>query len=199
MQKEELISALTVRMVWKRNIVRLGTRIVIIHISNKHANLHWTIIHIARCVCKRCQIMDTYENVYTVRKLKQFQIKKCLTEWILGEIILTLMFWKYFCIILLIEMDPLMTILMSYWTNTRIMIARVRCTKNQGNFLRVDCEVTIFTCRNSKYHGTFAMFYKLDTLTLAITNITDRLSWASALFDPNIIFFSNGLSVFSNL
>ena len=41
MQKEEFISALGVRMVWKRNIVRLGTRIVIIHISNKHAaNLH---------------------------------------------------------------------------------------------------------------------------------------------------------------
>ena len=44
LQKEELISALRVRMVWKRNIVRLGTRIVmivIIHISNRHAtNLH---------------------------------------------------------------------------------------------------------------------------------------------------------------
>ena len=41
MQKEELISALGVRMVWKRNIVRLGTRIDFIHISNKHAaNLH---------------------------------------------------------------------------------------------------------------------------------------------------------------
>ena len=28
---------------------------------------------------------------------------------------------------------------------------------------------------NSKYHGTFAMFYKLDTLTLTITHLTDRL------------------------
>ena len=35
------ICALRVRMVWKRTIVRLGTRIVIIHISYKHAaNLH---------------------------------------------------------------------------------------------------------------------------------------------------------------
>ena len=41
MQKGKLISALRVRMVWKRNIVRLGTRIVIIHISNKHASDHW--------------------------------------------------------------------------------------------------------------------------------------------------------------
>lgn len=65
------------------------------------------------------------------------------------------------------------------------------------------CELTvkwtIFACRNSKYNGTFAMFYKQDTLTLAITNITDRLSWASALSDPYIIFLSSGLSVLSNL
>ena len=86
MQKEELISALRVRMVWKRNFVRLGTRIVIIHISNKHAtNLHGTFIHIARCVCERCQVMDTYEEyVYTIRKLHQFQIKKffkCINEY----------------------------------------------------------------------------------------------------------------------
>ena len=42
MQKEEIISALTVIMVWKRNIVILGILgILMIHISNKHAtNLH---------------------------------------------------------------------------------------------------------------------------------------------------------------
>ena len=120
MQKEELISALRVRMVWKRNI-RLGTRIVIIHICNKHAiNLHWTFIHIARCVCERCQVMDTYEEyVYTVKK---FQIKKIKMHywiwWILFEIIFTMMFWKYLCtcnMVLLTEMDPLMIILMSQY------------------------------------------------------------------------------------
>ena len=40
--QEELISALIVRMLWKKNIVRLGTRIVIIHISKHAANLHGT-------------------------------------------------------------------------------------------------------------------------------------------------------------
>ena len=57
----------------------------------------------------------------------------------------------------------------------------------------LSCVLTVkwpFSHGNSKYHGTFAMFYKLDTLTLAITNITDRLSWASALSDPYIIFLS---------
>ena len=53
------------------------------------------------------------------------------------------------------------------------MIAHARCKKNQDIILCGDCVETIFTCRNSKYHDTFAMFYKLDTLTLAITNITD--------------------------
>ena len=46
---------------------------------------------------------------------------------------------------------------------------------NQGIILCVVCKVTIFTCRNSKYHDTFALFYKWGTLTLAITNIKDRL------------------------
>ena len=85
MQKEELISALRVRMVWKSSIVRLGTRIVMIHISNKHAaNLHWTFIHIARCVCERCQIMDTYneclycQEIASISDLKKL---KCITEY----------------------------------------------------------------------------------------------------------------------
>ena len=51
---------MSVRMAWKRNIDRLGTRIVIMHISNKHAtNLHRTFIHIARFAV-RCQVINTY-------------------------------------------------------------------------------------------------------------------------------------------
>ena len=69
------ISALRVRMVWKRNIVRLGTRIVIIF--NKHAaNLHWTLIHIARCVCERCQIMDTYKECLYCQEIASISDKK---------------------------------------------------------------------------------------------------------------------------
>ena len=81
--KENAESALRVTMIRKRNIVRLGARIVIINISNKSAiNLHWTLIHTAKCVCERCQIMDTYQ-VFTFRKLHQFQIKKikCIPEY----------------------------------------------------------------------------------------------------------------------
>ena len=97
------------------------------------------------------------------------------------------MFWKYLCMILLTEIqDPLMTILLYQYVNhdcaCKMEIKPRHC------ILNVDCEVTIFTRRSSKYHGTFAMFYKLDSPTLAITNITDRLSWASALSDPNIIY-----------
>ena len=70
---EELISALRVRIVWKRNIVRLGTRIVMIHISSKPAaNLHWTFIHFARCVCERCQIMDIYEECLYCQEIASF-------------------------------------------------------------------------------------------------------------------------------
>ena len=36
----------------------------------------------------------------------------------------------------------------------------------------VDCEVTIFTCRNSIYHCIFAMFYKLDALTSSFNCIS---------------------------
>ena len=135
MQKGKLISALRVRMVWKRNIVRLGTRIVIIHISNKHApNLHWTFIHIARCVCERCQVMDTYEEyVYTIRKLHQFQIKKIKMHyricWILGEFILTMMFWKYLWMIFIIEF---------YWYFYESWLHM-----QDANIWYVDCEVTI--------------------------------------------------------
>ena len=57
------------------------------------------------CVSERCQLMNTnMRNVHAVRNLHPF------TEYdVLGGIILTLMFWKYLCMSLLTEMDPLMT------------------------------------------------------------------------------------------
>ena len=121
MQKEEFISALRVRMVWKRNIVRLGTRIVIIHNSNKYAAiLHWTFIHIARCVCERCQIMDTYEECLYCQEIALISDKKIKMYyriwWILGEFFLTVMFWKYLCMILY-DQDPLLTILLNQYMN----------------------------------------------------------------------------------
>lgn len=68
--------------------------------------------------------------------------------------------------------------------------------KYQGIKLCVDCEETIFTCRSSKYHLAPLLSTTNWTLFfLAITSITDRLSWVSALSDPKI----NGLSVLSYL
>ena len=101
-----------------------------------------------------------------------------MTDW--GKIILTLMFWKYLCISLSTEMDPLMT--MNHCMNrdcTCKMQIKPRhlmpwfYLHHACNILCIDCKVTIFTCRNSRYHDT--LFYKWDTLTLAITNITHRL------------------------
>ena len=82
-------------MEWKRNIVRLGTRIVIIHISYKHAaNLHWTFINIARCFCERCQIMDTYEECLYCQEIASISdLKKlnCFSKYdgFWGEIVLS--------------------------------------------------------------------------------------------------------------
>ena len=60
---ENAEGGINIRMERNRNIVKLGTRIVIIHISNKHATyLHWTFIHISKCVCQRCQVMDNYKE-----------------------------------------------------------------------------------------------------------------------------------------
>ena len=96
-----------------------------------------------------------------------------------------------------IDHDPLMTMLLNQYVHESWFHMQ---DENKTKALScVDCEVTIFTSRNSKYHSTFAMFYKLDALTPAITDITDIFSWASALSDPNIIFLSSGLSVLSNL
>ena len=58
----------------------------------------------------------------------------------------------------------------------------------------VDCEVTIFTCRNSKYHGTFAMFYKLDAPTLAITNFlfsetSSELSYSNSISSSMLMLY----------
>ena len=37
---------------------------------------------------------------------------------------------------------------------------------HDANKTKADCKVTIFKCRNSRYHDTFAIFYKLENLTL---------------------------------
>ena len=97
------------------------------------------------------------------------------------------------CMDLLTEMDPLMAMnqYMTYNCTCKMQI------KLRHYILCCDCEVTKFTCRNTRYPGTFAMFYKWDTL--ANTNITDWFKLASALSDPNLTFLSNGLSVLSNL
>mgnify|MGYP003691803097 CR=1 FL=1 len=132
MQKEELISVLGVRMVWKRNIDRLDTDIVIIHISNKHANLHWTFIHIARCVCERCQIMDTYEEClwempwYCINfRFKEIKMHNRIW-WILGAFLLTnnlleISMYDF------VDRDHWTPWWQFYWTNTWIMIAHARC------------------------------------------------------------------------
>ena len=128
MQKEELISALRVRIVWKRNNVRFGTRIVIIHISNKHAAyLHWTFIHIARCVCERFQIMDTYEECLYCQEIASISDEKknkmhYRIWWLLGEFILTMMFWKYLSCTCMYgfddrDQDPLMAFILNQYMN----------------------------------------------------------------------------------
>ena len=100
-----------------------------------------------------------------------------MMDW--GKIILTLMFWKYLCISLSTEMDPLMT--MNHCMNRDCTCKMQIKPRLNALVLFASCmkylvywpKVTIFTCRNSRYHDT--LFYKWDTLTLAITNITHRL------------------------
>ena len=72
---------MSVRMAWKRNIDRLGTRIVIMHISNKHAtNLHRTFIHIARFAV-RCQVINTFEECLSCQEIAPISEKKCIAEY----------------------------------------------------------------------------------------------------------------------
>ena len=121
MQKEELISVLRVRMVWKRNISHCHYTYFI---SNKHAaNLHWTFIHIARCVCERCQIMDTYEECLYCQEIASISDKKIKMHyriwWIMGEFNLTMMFWKYLCNMILLTETFRTPWWQFYWTKTK--------------------------------------------------------------------------------
>ena len=75
------------------------------------------------------------------------------------------------CMDLLTEMDPLMAMnqYMTYNCTCKMQI------KLRHYILCCDCEVTKFTCRNTRYPGTFAMFYKWDTLANRI--LQTGLSW----------------------